>query len=159
MWGLRERGKARRGWCLRPEEDVVRRSRTSLQEVLPGLTLPETRVELRGGASSWGHGAVAAGFRRLGAREALAGQELLLLPLLVLHLLQLLGGLHLGELLALLTHLLREKNRRDRRGDRRTQSDRREDDRWSSNTSTWRLTLADPLFRNTATTCGRCQVL
>lgn len=72
-----QRGETREGRGLRSEEHLIG---PLLKEVLPG-----------GGA---------------GLRGQVSGEAELLLALLVLHLLQLLRGLHLGQLLALLTHLL-----------------------------------------------------
>lgn len=105
--------KARWGWGLRSEEDIVSLSRTlhPLQQRLlsqvPGWRQLKGRGVPRGGRGD-GTAAASVGGQRPG--EALGGHQLLLLPLLqqllVLHLLQLLGGLHLGLLLALLTHLL-----------------------------------------------------
>ena len=118
---------------MRSQEDVVCQSQTLAplqEEVLPALTLPGRRgLEGGGGTpSGGGHRAAAAGFRGQSSSKALAGQQLLLLlPLLVLHLLQLLCGLNLCQLLAFLTHLLRSKDTQRKREDEeehRTQRDR-----------------------------------
>lgn len=79
----------------------------SLQQEVSALTLPGRGGVDGGGAAHHprGHGAAAAVVWGGRPGEALSRQ---LLPLLVLHLLQLLAGLHLGLLLALLTHLLPE---------------------------------------------------
>lgn len=99
-----EPGKGRGLWF---QEDISL-SWMSLQQEVSALTLPGRGGVDGGGAAHHprGHGAAAAVVWGGRPGEALSRQ---LLPLLVLHLLQLLAGLHLGLLLALLTHLLPEK--------------------------------------------------
>lgn len=93
------------GWRgLRAEKDVVGRTR-ELRALLPGFTRLQRRCGPRRGGGA--NGATAAGVRRQWVGEPLHLPLLLLqVELLVLHLLQLLGGLHLSLLLVLLAHLL-----------------------------------------------------
>lgn len=93
-----QRGEAREGRGLRAEEHFVGRPRAPLlKEVLPagGLVLGGGVVPANGlvGGGLWGQ---------------VSAEAELLLALLVLHLLQFLRGLHLRQLLTLLTHLLKE---------------------------------------------------
>lgn len=111
-------GIARGGRGLRTEKDVVGRT-GELCPLLPGFP----RLQRRGGSRRRGraNGATAARVWRQWVGEPLSLPLLLLLlllqvELLILHLLQLLSGFHLGLLLVLLAHLLQGGQREQGHG-------------------------------------------
>lgn len=103
--GVRERREARGGRGLWSEEHVISQSQA--------LVSGPQRMEGGGVASADGLLAHHRGASAAPIWRKPPGELPLLKELLILHLLQLLAGLHLGQLFALLTHLLK-----DRKGNR-----------------------------------------